>query len=102
MSYKSMYQKVIDNSFAQSDYSLYQIALIDGINNPAARIKTFNSLVERYPQSDLAAESYLQIVKSTLLPSSEDNEERYVHVRQEFEKFMTNETKLYRPYSGFL
>ena len=41
---KSMYQNVINNGLPQSDYSLYQIALISGINNPAEKIKTFNSL----------------------------------------------------------
>lgn len=61
---KPMYQNVINSGLPQSDYSLYQIALIDGINNPAERISTFNSLVERYPQSDLAAESYLQIANT--------------------------------------
>ena len=61
---KNMYQHVIQNGLSQSDYSLYQIALIDGINNPSERIKTFNSLVQRYPQSDLAAESYLQIANT--------------------------------------
>ena len=61
---KPMYQNVINSGLPQSDYSLYQLALIDGINNPAERIKTFNSLVQRYPQSDLAAESYLQIANT--------------------------------------
>lgn len=61
---KSMYQKVIDNSFAQSDYSLYQLAMIAGINNAAEKIRTFNSLVQRYPQSDLVPEAYLQIANA--------------------------------------
>jgi tetratricopeptide (TPR) repeat protein len=61
---KSMYQNVIDNGFPQSDYSLYQIALIGGINSPAEKIKTFNALVQRYPQSDLVAESYMQIANT--------------------------------------
>ena len=61
---KSMYQNVIDNGLPQSDYSLYQIALISGINNPGEKIKTFNSLVQRYPQSDLVAESYMQIANA--------------------------------------
>ncbi len=61
---KSMYQKVINNGLSQSDYSLYQVALIEGINNPGEKIKTFNSLVQRYPQSDLAAESYMQIANT--------------------------------------
>ena len=61
---KNMYQNVIDNGLPQSDYSLYQIALISGINNPTEKIKTFNSLVQRYPQSDLVIESYMQIANT--------------------------------------
>ena len=61
---RSMYQNVINNGLQQSDYALYQVALINGINDPSARINTFNSLVQRYPQSDLAAESYLQIANT--------------------------------------
>jgi tetratricopeptide (TPR) repeat protein len=61
---KSMYQNVINNGLSQSDYSLYQVALIEGINDPSGKIKTFNSLIQRYPQSDLAAESYLQIANT--------------------------------------
>lgn len=64
---KNMYQNVISNGLAQSDYALYQVALINGINNPAAKIKTFNELVQRYPQSDLVAESFLQIANSYML-----------------------------------
>lgn len=62
-----MYQNVIDNGLAQSDYSLYQIALINGINNPGEKIKTFNALVQRYPQSDLVAESYMQIANAYMV-----------------------------------
>ena len=32
---RSMYQNVINDGLAQSDYALYQVALISGINNPA-------------------------------------------------------------------
>ncbi len=61
---KTMYENVIDNGLPQSDYSLYQLALINGIHSPADKIKTFNALVQRYPQSDLVAESYLQIANT--------------------------------------
>ncbi|MEO6684155.1 MAG: tetratricopeptide repeat protein [Ginsengibacter sp.] len=61
---KNMYQRVLDNSLPQSDYSLYQMALIAGINSPAERIRIFNSLIQRYPQSDLVPEAYLQIANS--------------------------------------
>ena len=64
---RTMYQKIMDNGLPQSDYSLYQIALINGINNPAEKVKTFNSLVQRYPKSDLVAESYLQIANAYMV-----------------------------------
>ncbi|HUZ61545.1 MAG TPA: tetratricopeptide repeat protein [Hanamia sp.] len=64
---KRMYQNVINNGLSQSDYSLYQVALIDGINNPAEKIKTFNTLVQRYPQSDLVTNSYMQIANAYMV-----------------------------------
>lgn len=64
---RERYQTVINNSLSQSDYSLYQIALIQGIKNPNARIKTFNTLVQRYPQSDLLAEAYLQTANAYMV-----------------------------------
>ena len=64
---KSMYQNVINNGLAQSDYALYQVALINGIRSPSEKIKTFNTLTERYPQSDLVAESYMQIANAYMV-----------------------------------
>jgi tetratricopeptide (TPR) repeat protein len=64
---KSMYQSVINNGLSQSDYALYQVALIDGIHNPAEKIKTFNTLTQRYPESDLVAESYMQIANAYMV-----------------------------------
>lgn len=64
---KNMYQNVINNGLDQSDYALYQVALINGIRSPAEKIKTFNTLTERYPQSDLVAESYMQIANAYMV-----------------------------------
>jgi len=64
---KSMYQNVINLGLSQGDYSLYQVALINGINSPSEKIKTFNTLVQRYPQSDLVAEAYLQIANAYMV-----------------------------------
>lgn len=64
---KTMYQNIINNALPQSDYSLYQIALINGINNPVEKIRTFNTLVQRYPNSDLVPESYLQIANAYMV-----------------------------------
>lgn len=64
---KSMYQNVIDNGLPQADYSLYQIALIDGVHSPGDKIRTFNALVKRYPKSDLIPESYMQIANAYMV-----------------------------------
>ncbi|RNI35641.1 tetratricopeptide repeat protein [Hanamia caeni] len=64
---KNMYQNVINNGLDQSDYALYQVALINGIRSPSEKIKTFNTLTEKYPQSDLVAESYMQIANAYMV-----------------------------------
>jgi tetratricopeptide (TPR) repeat protein len=64
---KSMYQNVINLGLSQGDYSLYQVALINGINSPSEKIKTFNTLVQRYPESDLVPEAYLQIANAYMV-----------------------------------
>lgn len=61
---RPMYQNVVNLALPQSDYSLYQIALISGINNQAEKIKAFNQLVQRYPESDLVPEAYMQIANA--------------------------------------
>lgn len=64
---RTMYQKVMDNALSQSDYALYQIALINGINNPGEKVNTFNALIRRYPKSDLVVEAYLQIANAYMV-----------------------------------
>lgn len=64
---RKRYQAVINSSLPQSDYCLYQIALIQGINNPAAKISTFNTLVQRYGKSELVPESYLQTANAYMV-----------------------------------
>lgn len=61
---RTMYQNVINLGLTQSDYSLYQLAMIAGINNQPEKIKIFNRLVDQYPTSDLVPESYLQIANA--------------------------------------
>jgi len=63
---RTMYQRVANLALPQSDYSLYQIALINGINNQAEKIRSFDQLVKQYPQSDLVPESYMQIANALM------------------------------------
>jgi tetratricopeptide (TPR) repeat protein len=76
---RSMYQRVINSALPQSDYALYQIALINGINNPAEKVRTFNSLIERYPQSDLVSESYMEIANAYMVQEKFDDAIPYLN-----------------------
>lgn len=64
---KNMYQNVANLALPQSDYSLYQMALISGISNQSEKIKAFNQLVQRYPESDLVPEAYMQIANAYMV-----------------------------------
>lgn len=61
---KTRYRRIVDINSKQSDYALYQIATIDGINSPSEKIKTLNSLIQQYPTSPLAIEAYIQIANT--------------------------------------
>ena len=61
-----MYQNVINNGLSQSDYALYQVALINGINNPAEKIKTFNTLSTLSAKRSVL-KSYLQIANAYMV-----------------------------------
>lgn len=61
---RSMYQQVANLVLPQSDYCLYQIAIISGINNQTEKIKALNQLVLRYPKSDLVPEANMQIANA--------------------------------------
>ncbi|MCO6498253.1 MAG: tetratricopeptide repeat protein [Chitinophagaceae bacterium] len=81
---KTMYQNVINMGLPQSDYSLYQLALIAGINNQPEKIKTFNRLIEQYPNSELVPEAYLQIANAYMA------QERFRDAVPYLEKILTN------------
>lgn len=57
----SMYETVLNRSLPQSDYALYQKAMIAGINTPAEKIKLLTSLITQYPNSDLNPDANLEI-----------------------------------------
>jgi len=57
----TMYQNVLTNALPQSDYALFQKAMIVGIKNPGERIKTFTALIHQYPKSNLVPDANLGI-----------------------------------------
>ncbi|HTB51527.1 MAG TPA: tetratricopeptide repeat protein [Ferruginibacter sp.] len=57
----SMYENVLTNALPESDYALFQKAMIVGIKNPGERIQTFASLIHQYPKSNLVPDANLAI-----------------------------------------
>lgn len=60
----SMYETAISNSLPQSDYAMYQKAMIAGIKNPSAKISLLNNLSRIYPQSNLVTEATLEVANT--------------------------------------
>jgi tetratricopeptide (TPR) repeat protein len=60
----SMYDNVISNALLQSDYALFQKAMIAGVKSSTAKITTLNTLTRQYPQSSLVADANMEIANS--------------------------------------
>lgn len=61
---KSMYDNILNTALAQSDYALYQKALITGITNSSEKIKILNTLARQYSSSDLIADANMEIANT--------------------------------------
>ncbi len=59
-----MYDIMISTALQQSDYAMYQKAMIDGIKSATEKIKTLNSLTRLYPQSSLVPEVNMEIANT--------------------------------------
>ena len=60
----NMYDYVINNALSQSDYALFQEAMIAGIKNSNQKIKILNSLSRQYPQSSLVPDANMGIANT--------------------------------------
>jgi tetratricopeptide (TPR) repeat protein len=60
----SMYDNVINNALPQSDYALFQKAMIAGIKSGASKITVLNSLNRQYPQSALVPDATMEIANT--------------------------------------
>ena len=61
---KSMYDNVINNALPQSDYALFQQAMIVGIKSSAEKIRILNTLARQYPSSDLIPDATMEIANT--------------------------------------
>lgn len=60
----AMYQQVLDYSWRNADYALYQKAMINGITNSKAKIEQLNTLQRLYPTSTLIPDANMEIAKT--------------------------------------
>jgi tetratricopeptide (TPR) repeat protein len=56
-----MYDNVINNALPQSDYAMFQRAMIAGVKSSADKIKVLNTLVRQYPQSSMVPDVNMEI-----------------------------------------
>ena len=61
---KIMYDNVLNNALPQSDYALFQEAMIAGIKSSSEKIRILNALLRQYSLSDLAADVNLEIANT--------------------------------------
>jgi tetratricopeptide (TPR) repeat protein len=60
----SMYQQVIDYSWRNADYALYQKAMIAGITSSKEKITLLNTVQRVYPESVLIPDANMEIAKT--------------------------------------
>jgi tetratricopeptide (TPR) repeat protein len=60
----SMYDNVLKNALPQSDYALFQKAMIAGVKSSTEKIKTLNTLTRQYPQSGLVPDVNMEIANT--------------------------------------
>ena len=57
----SMYDYVVNNALPQSDYAMFQKAMIAGVKSSTNKINTLNSLLKLYPKSSMTADVNMEI-----------------------------------------
>ncbi len=60
----TMYDNVLNNALPQSDYALFQKAMIAGVKSSSGKISTLNSLAKQYPESNLVPDAQMEIANS--------------------------------------
>ena len=60
----AMYDNVVNNALPQSDYAMFQKAMIAGVKNSANKINTLITLLKQYPKSNLVADVNMEIAQT--------------------------------------
>ena len=62
----NMYDNVLNSALQQSDYALFQKAMIAGVKSAATKITTLSSLIKQYPNSSLVPDANMEIANSNM------------------------------------
>ncbi len=60
----TMYENVISNALLQSDYAMFQKAMIAGVKSSSSKITTLNALARQYPKSSLVPDANMEIANT--------------------------------------
>lgn len=60
----SMYDIVLNNALSQSDYAMFQKAMIAGIKSSSGKILILNNLSHQYPQSSLIPDATMEVANT--------------------------------------
>ena len=61
---RSMYDNILNSALPQSDYAMFQKAMIAGVNSSSEKIRVLNSLLRQYPSSDLIPDVNFEIANT--------------------------------------
>lgn len=84
----TLYKKVMEYSWREADYALYQLATITGIKNPAEKIKLLTLFETSYPGSSLLTASWMAIADTYM------EDERFALAKPFLEKIIAKEKTL--------
>ena len=59
-----MYENIINNALLQSDYAMFQKAMIAGVKSSSSKINTLNTLTRQYPNSSLVPDVNMEIANT--------------------------------------
>ncbi len=63
---ESMYNKILDYSWASADYATFQKAMITGVNNGPGKIALLSNMIRKFPTSPLGPDANMEIANTYL------------------------------------
>ncbi|MFM2360379.1 MAG: hypothetical protein RLY16_2372, partial [Bacteroidota bacterium] len=62
----ALYDQVINNALPQSDYAMFQKAMIAGVKSSSTKISLLNTLARQYPNSSIVGDAWMEIANALM------------------------------------